>query len=186
MKEIFLIIILFSVTSVYGQNKKIASNELSINPILIVTFLNPIITYERILNEDNSIGINLGVSLEDDEIAVENKRWNNSFDKYTVRPFYRYYFNNKIFIEPHLNLDRGYFIEETSLENNKEALNKFGIGLACGIKKITSRQYIFQVKIGMIKDFLNPEYYESLHENTNNQLPKGTDTFGRISIGKRF
>lgn len=191
MKSILIFCLLFSTTLLYGQ-EKIARNTISINPIMIITFLNPVLTYERTLNTNNSLGIDLGVSLADEETAIKSKPWHNVYDKFTVRPFYRYYFNdnsNKIFIEPHLNIDRAYAIGEYEYDgfyhgDKKEQLNKLGFGISCGLKKENSKQFIFQIKIGMMKDFLSQDFYEKLSEHI--KLPNGIDTFGRISVGKRF
>ena len=191
MKSILIFCLLFSTTLLYGQ-EKIARNTISINPIMIITFLNPVLTYERTLNTNNSLGIDLGVSLADGETAIKSKPWNNVYDKFTIRPFYRYYFNDNsknIFIEPHLNIDRAYTIgkyyyNDHYYNDENEQLNKLGFGIACGLKKENSKQFIFQIKIGMIKDFLNQDLYEKLSEHI--KIPNGVDTFGRISVGKRF
>lgn len=146
-------------------------NELHLNLLSSLTYGFLELSYERILNEDSSIGLSGFVPV------VKHKTY-----AYGVIPYYRQFFGNKIasgiFVEGNLGVfsrkdniklvydDYGGY---SSLLTN--GLN-FGYGVAVGAKLVSKRNFLVNIYGGVNRLI-----------NTN-----GDDVFPRagITIGKRF
>lgn len=165
MKKVCLILVLTLSLGSFSQEKNPKENELnSFNEFklnigyLLFEFAD--FSYERILNEESSVGISFGFSLDD---AIDYK--------FGVIPFYRFYFGKKpaagFFIEGNGAL----FSEESITGNNEIGL---GFGIAIGGKFLTKKNWIGEIVIGGGRSFVNKDI-----------ISEGYPRIG-ISIGKRF
>ncbi len=183
-KHILSIIITLVSLNSYAQNdisnslEKISRNEIKINTLTLIVMGAVDLTYERILNEESSIGISTyfaGISDEDTK----------SYRKYSFTPYYRNYFSNKnnegFFIEAFGMLYQREIIEETynyeiSADEitNRYDVNGFALGIAAGKKWATKKGFIAEFSLGIGRVVFNSD--------------KDTNIVGRgsLSIGKRF
>ncbi len=165
MKLTILISLFFLTTSIFAQqdadDKNDSKNELRLNvPATLASF--PEITYERILNDESSLGFSLGMSVNSDI----------DYDFLAV-PFYRLYFGNKraagFFVEPNVAV--------FSEERNDEVVGSeigLGAGLAIGGKFLTRKGWVVELLGGMGRNFLNTDYISDIYPRIG------------VSIGKRF
>ena len=95
---------------------------------------------------------------------------------------------NKIYFESHLNFDKIYYYPPYFLPyidySASEVFNKIGLGFNIGYKKVSAKNFVFQLKAGVSKDFNNKDVYENLQGNLS--YPISIDFIGGITIGKRF
>ena len=127
----------------------------------------PEFTYERLLNEESSLGLSIGFTIDDD---IEYK--------FSAIPFYRFYFGKK--------QAAGFFIEGNAAlfsaenDNINEGVIKgdtefgFGLGLAIGGKFLTKSNWTGELLLGLGRTFINDE-----------SVPGAYPRVG-VSIGKRF
>jgi hypothetical protein len=190
MKKLFLIVLLFSTIICFAQQKKEAKNEVTISPVSIF-FVKPTITYERLFKDGvHSVGIDLGMHFgENTDKNRINIMDHDIFEKNIIRPFYRLYFGenyNKIYFESHLSFDKLYYHNPYHYNFYDDpirldsAFNKIGLGFNIGYKKVSAKNFVFQLKTGVSKDFKN-KYSSGFHSvNLSYRFT------ALLSIGKRF
>lgn len=190
MKKLLLISLLLSSIVSYSQEEnRTPKNEISISPASIF-FVKPTITYERLFKDGvHSVGIDLGMHFGEntDENRI-NILDHDFFEKNIIRPFYRLYFGenyNKIYFESHLNFDKIYYYPPYYNPYNSypvsEVFNRIGLGFNIGYKKVSAKNFVFQLKAGVSKDFKNE--YSSGGDSDINVSFRYT---ALLSIGKRF
>ena len=155
-----LIALLISV-SAFAQ-EDFPRNEVSLNLFSTVVWRYPVITYERILAPDFSIGTSLGFDLSNDYLMTFN-----------LTPFARWFFGSNG--ETMENAGTGFFIEaNTALFSTKinaiQSEFDFGIGLGIGWKFVTRGNWTGEILLGGGRGFVHDNFY-----------PRGG-----ISIGRRF
>lgn len=188
MKKYYLFILLLPNIFAFGQEEKAAKNEITISPASIF-FVKPTITYERLFKDGvHSVGIDLGMHFgENTDKNRINILDHDIFEKNIIRPFYRLYFGenyNKIYFESHLNFDKIYYYTPYYPNNYysvSEVFNKIGLGFNIGYKKVSAKNFVFQLKAGVSKDFKNE--YSSGSDSDINVSFRYT---ALLSIGKRF
>jgi Protein of unknown function (DUF3575) len=170
---LFILLNVLTITMNSQETKaKLPSNELRFNMLYAVSGL-PEIAYEKIINDESSVGITLAVSV-DSYIDL----------RYIILPNYRHYFSNK--------RAAGFFIEANSAFYMARATkygylddgsyfgvaigNKagFGLGMAIGSKFISKRNWTANFTLGFGRDLINANFI-------NESYPRL-----EISVGKRF
>lgn len=150
------------------------NNEIKLNLLMSIVGI-PELNYERIVADDQAVGLALLVGLDSDE----------SDYKFGAIPYYRVYFGKKkasgFFIEANaavLNLERNvyqYFEDQyfgTYVTSKPSTITRFGLGAAAGGKFLTKSGFIGEAYFGLGRIF---------GENDLEAYPR----IG-ITIGKRF
>ena len=167
MKKLTTIFALAICALAFSQSQK---NEIKLN-LLNSIIGAPEITYERLLLNNQSVGISAAVSLDSKE---------NLYFNYGFAPYYRIYFGKKenagFFVEANTSLTNYHY--ENYDNNNYQILGwknetNFGFGAAIGFKLLTSNNLVSEVFGGLGRRFSV--------KNTDDAFPR----IG-ISIGKRF
>lgn len=162
-KILFFSILLFSVFSYCQEptNDDFKKNELKGNALFFILG-QPEFTYERILNAESGMGITLNFALE------------NDFEtKFSVTPFYRFYFGKKIasgfFIEGFSMLNSLDIPDETyqtyDFQNNTyttvvekgDQYIDFALGFGAGFKIISKRNLVLEINAGIGRNLFNAE-----------------------------
>ena len=104
MKKITLLSILLIVSlSLFAQENKyeeaVSKNELKINMSNLIGFKFFDVGYERILNEESTIGVNLLFNLDKNSDATGL----DEYRTFSITPYYRHFFSNKY--------AQGFFVE---------------------------------------------------------------------------
>jgi hypothetical protein len=128
----------------------------------------PEISYERVLNDESSVGLSAGVNIE------------NVIYKFSFIPYYRVYFGKKpaagFFMEGNLALfsqDGAEYDYRRGIQTYTNFLG-FGAGIGLGGKFITKKGFIVELLGGLGRNFVNSDVINEVYPR-----------FG-ISIGKRF
>ena len=214
MKYITLLILLFSicinsqevqqVEVVKNDNQiselfeELGQNELKLDLIDILSLPAFDITYERIKDPYSSFGVSMFINAADNDSASRN--WT---DKFSLTPFYRFYFFNKrdyggagFFAEIFTKFSSGkHDVEYYNFSDNSgsdyirtEEENLFDIapGAAIGQKWVNKKGWTFEITGGVGRFLLNKD---------ENDSSRGQEIFsnrpeavlrGGFSIGRRF
>jgi len=183
MKKSFLTALLLIATiSIFAQQDNFqdnpAQNELKINMSNLIAFKWVDIGYERILNEESSIGVGTLFSLDSASEGLDEYR------TFSITPYYRHFFSNKyaqgFFIEAFTMLHSGkddnydYYDPNTdTYNNNSEKYTDFAVGISVGGKWVTKRGFVAEIYAGIGRDMLDQSDLEIVGR-------------GGISIGYRF
>lgn len=185
MKKIILVVFLFvSIVSVNAQENKdqedvLKQNELKINMTNLIAFKFADFTYERILNEESSLGVSILLNLD--------KSSDSGFEEYrtfSLTPYYRHFFSKKyaqgFFVEAfgmlHSGEDEIYEYDSVADPYGSYRDDKytdFAVGISAGGKFVTKRGFIAEVYLGIGRDMLGQSVAEVVGR-------------GGISIGFRF
>ena len=214
MKYITLLILLFSI-SINSQEvqqvevvkndnqiselfEELGQNELKLDLIDILSLPAFDITYERIKDPYSSFGVSMFINAGDNDSASRN--WT---DKFSLTPFYRFYFFNKrdyggagFFAEIFTKFSSGkHDVEYYNLRVDygsdyirTEEENFFDIapGASIGQKWINKKGWTFEISAGVGRFLLNKdEYSEELGRAVESRRPEAL-LRGGFSIGKRF
>ena len=159
MKKIILaFLVLFSVFTMNAQNEDIAGdfntkkNEIKVNALFLVIGAIDF-TYERLLNEESGIGLNVVVPY--DEEIKDNL-------EYFISPYYRFYFGKKyaagFFLEGFgmlnsIDQDFNFFSDE----DEREYVTDFALGIGLGGKWVTKGGFIGEVNLGVGRNLFKSE-----------------------------
>ncbi len=182
MKKITLLAILFiGSLSLFAQENNyqegLSKNELKINMSNLIGFKFFDVGYERILNEESTIGVNLLFNLDKNSDAT-------SLDEYrtfSITPYYRHFFSNKyaqgFFVEAftmlHTAKDYYYYDYNDPNINNSEKYTDFAVGISAGGKWVSKRGFVAEIYLGIGRDLLG---------NSNDEVVGR----GGVAIGYRF
>ena len=214
MKYITLLILLFSicinsqevqqVEVVKNDNQiselfeELGQNELKLDLIDILSLPAFDITYERIKDPYSSFGVSMFINAGDNDSASRN--WT---DKFSLTPFYRFYFFNKrdyggagFFAEIFTKFSSGkHDVEYYNFSDNSgsdyirtEEENFFDIapGAAIGQKWVNKKGWTFEITGGVGRFLLNKDENDSsLGQEIFSNRPEAL-LRGGFSIGKRF
>jgi len=174
MKKLSILFVLFFAISVNAQEENTATldNELKLNIAYTLAGI-PEVSYERILNEESSIGVSLLIPMDD------------AYDlKFMLTPYYRLFFGKKraagFFIEGNAAVFSGDYEGDFNgdFEDgfNSDSSNEtgFGLGFAIGGKLISKSNWTGELLLGLGRTLIN-------EDKTSEAYPR----LG-ISIGKRF
>lgn len=177
MKKIILSA-LFLVVSItlFSQENEPRQSELKINMSNLIGFKWLDVTYERLLNEESSIGVGTLFSLDNKSEGLDEYR------TFSITPYYRQFFSNKFaqgfFVEAFTMLHSGKY--ENYYSNSgpydtlvEEKYTDLAVGISVGGKWVTKRGFVAEVYAGIGRDLLNQSDMEVVGR-------------GGVSIGYRF
>jgi len=163
MKKNFTLVLFCLLTILtYSQKTKpeVLNNELRIN--LLYTALGlPEFAYEKILDDESSIGVSMALSVD-----------TSTNLNYLIIPNYRHYFGKKRAAGFFMEANAAIFSEDTYFI--RQTRTGFGMGMALGGKFVTAKNWTANLTIGLGKNFIN-----------NQLIDEGYPRL-EISIGKRF
>jgi len=184
MRRIILsVIIVITTLSTFAQEQQETSknNELKINMSNLIAFKFLDVGYEKILNEESTIGVNVLFNLDKNSDSSD-------FDEYrtfSITPYYRHFFSNKyasgFFVEvftmlhsgeEHLGLVYADFPPYESIEQY-EKYTDFAVGISAGAKFVSKRGFVAEIYLGIGRDLL---------DNNDNEVVGR----GGVAIGYRF
>jgi hypothetical protein len=163
MKKAFLILVLFvSISNIQAQEDTTEitekRNELYINMTNLIGFKWIDIGYERILNEESSIGIGTLISLDKNVDGLD------AYRTFSITPYYRHFFSKNyargFFIEGftmlHTGKDERYDYNEFTMESSYEdyTYTDLAVGISAGAKFVTKRGFIAEIYMGIGRDLL--------------------------------
>jgi hypothetical protein len=183
VKKITLLALLFIVSiSLFAQENEMKQNELKINMSNLIGFKWFDVSYERLLNEEASIGVGTLFSLDNESEGLDEYR------TFSITPYYRQFFSSKyaegFFVEAFTMLHSGkdytynYYYEDFPPYNSHETVTKdkytdLAVGISVGGKWVTKRGFVAEVYAGIGRDLLNQSDIEVVGR-------------GGVSIGYRF
>ena len=181
MKKVLLLIVVLVGFSLNAQETIEQKNELKINMTNIIAFKWVDFSYERILNEEASIGVGTLFSLYSESIGLDEYR------TFSITPYYRHFFSNKyakgFFVEAFTMLHSGedefyydYYDQTTdtySYDYEEKKYTDFAVGISVGAKFVTKRGFIAEIYLGIGRDMLGNSDIEVVGR-------------GGVSIGYRF
>jgi hypothetical protein len=151
MKKLLTILCLLFFAFGFSQDKTITNfpkNELKGNALFLVAGAFEV-TYERLLNEENGVGVSVFVPYA-----------NNMNVNYSITPFYRFYFGEKP--------ASGFFVEGFGMLNSYEHdvynetydlstknITDFALGFGLGSKWVTKRGFILEINAGLGRNLFN-------------------------------
>ncbi len=161
MRKIFVLALILIGLQVNAQERK---NDVMISPLDMVIFPSLNISYERALNKDAGVGINVLKSvgrtfLEEDK------------DFFQVSPYYRMYFGKKyalgFFVEAFLPITyKKEFLGYTAYDNTTSTTyfyeretkeTSFGFGFGAGAKWLTKRNIVIEISGGLGRQLTGDE-----------------------------
>ena len=134
------------------------------------------VSYERLLNEESSIGVGTLFSLDNESEGLDEYR------TFSITPYYRQFFSSKyaegFFVEAFTMLHSGknYEYNYDSYANqytNESKYTDLAVGISVGGKWVTKRGFVAEVYAGIGRDLLNQSDIEVVGR-------------GGVSIGYRF
>ncbi|MGK0127364.1 MAG: hypothetical protein ACI87F_000871 [Candidatus Azotimanducaceae bacterium] len=154
----------------------LGDNELKINVTNLVIFKWLDVGYEKILNEESSVGVGLLFALDnDDDISLDEYR------TFSLTPYYRHFFGKKyaqgFFVEGFTMLHSGKGEYDNNLGEDifpiEETYTDFAVGISIGTKIVSRRGFVAEIYGGIGRDLLNKSDVEVVGR-------------GGISLGYRF
>lgn len=182
MKKITLTtLLLITSISIFAQQGNIQDNpkqnELKINMSNLIGFKWLDIGYERILNEEASIGVSTLFSLDSESEGIDEYR------TFSITPYYRHFFSSKyahgFFVEAFTMIHSGndetdYFDHSSDTFNTaEEKYTDLAAGISIGGKWVTPRGFVAEIYLGIGRDLLDNSDLEVVGR-------------GGVSIGYRF
>lgn len=165
MKQLLLIASLVFAVTLHAQeeNSVERQNDMMISPIELIAGPALNVSYERLLNKDSGIGINVMMLLDkgEDGDGIQSQ----------ISPYYRMYFGKKyasgFFVEGFIPItmsndeiyvpytSSGSFVSTYKYEKN----TTIGAGIGFGGKWVARRNIIFEVSMGIARRFgMSSEY----------------------------
>jgi hypothetical protein len=183
VKKITISALLFIVSiSLFAQENETKQHELKINMSNLIGFKWFDVSYERLLNEEASIGVGTLFSLDNKSEGLDEYR------TFSITPYYRQFFSSKyaqgFFVEAFTMLHSGKDYTYNSyyedfppygyFENRtEEKYTDLAVGISVGGKWVTKRGFVAEVYAGIGRDLLNQSDIEVVGR-------------GGVSIGYRF
>jgi len=154
-----------TLTSFSQENKSDVDNpnqnELRINMSNLIAFKWVDLSYERVLNEESSIGVSTLFTLDNETDGLDENR------TFSFTPYYRHFFSKKyaqgFFVEAFGMLHSGrdeyyvYYNGTTELNGstNDEKYTDFALGISAGAKFVTKRGFVAELYLGIGRDLLD-------------------------------
>ena len=183
MKKIaFTLVLCFGILSATAQEattqEVLKKNELKINMSNLIGFKWVDISYEKVLNEESSIGVSTLISLDSGVYGF------GEYKKFSITPYYRHFFSSKygegffveVFTMLHSGSEEVYYYEDFPYSESGYTENDytdFAAGISVGGKFVTKRGFLAEVYLGIGRDLLGQSENEIVGR-------------GGISIGYRF
>lgn len=180
-KNILIAILSIASFTTFAQQidieNNIGNNELKINMTNLIAFKWVDFTYERLLNDESSIGVSILVALDDKDTGLDEYR------TFSLTPYYRHFFSNKyaegFFVEVFTMIHGGkeeYYEYDSLLDvydEYDEKYTDFAVGISAGYKIISKRGFTAEIYLGIGRDLLDKSDLEVVGR-------------GGLSIGYRF
>jgi hypothetical protein len=176
MKRFLFSLVFLTVSlGLFAQNET-SQNELKINMSNLIGFKWLDVGYERILNEESSIGIGTLISLDHSVDGLDEYR------TFSLTPYYRHFFSNNyaqgFFVEAftmlHSGEDEVYYSNSGPYDTvSKDKYTDFAVGISVGAKWVTTRGFVAEIYAGIGRDMFNQSDIEVVGR-------------GGVSIGYRF
>lgn len=177
---ITLILLVSSIIS-FAQNieieESVGKNELKTNMTNLIIFKWVDFSYERLLNDESSIGVSLLVALDDEDTGLDEYR------TFSLTPYYRHFFSRKyaegFFVEAFTMIHSGkeeyyeYDSVQDVYDEYDEKYTDFAVGISAGYKIISKRGFAAEIYLGIGRDLLDKSDLEVVGR-------------GGLSIGYRF
>ena len=176
MKKLIPILFLFLSLGVFAQeNSEPKKHELTVNALTLIASEWIDVSYEYLLDEESSLGIDVQFGLDSD--ANED-----GFRKFSITPNYRRYFSEKyakgFFVEAFgmLHSFEEFVFVNTSSTSELKTNTDFSLGISVGGKWVTPKGFVTEIFLGIGRNLFNNSEYDF------------TDVAGRvgISLGYRF
>lgn len=179
MKKITLaaLLLISSVVLFAQQNNDYSemNNELKLNMSNLIGFKWLDVGYERILNEESSIGFGTLISLDNDVDGLDEYR------TFSLTPYYRHFFSSKyaqgFFVEAFTMIHSGkfddYYYDDYNSHITDHKYTDLAVGISVGGKWVTRRGFVAEIYAGIGRDMLNNSDIEVVGR-------------GGVSIGYRF
>ena len=174
MKKISITLLLFITCSMaFAQDNEMNNNELKLNMSNLIGFKWFDVGYERILNEESSIGANLLFSLDSSSEGLDEYR------TFSLTPYYRHFFSNKyaagFFVEAFTMIHSGEEEIYNGIGGNytDEKYTDLAVGVSIGAKWVSKRGFVAEIYAGIGRDMLDQSDLEVVGR-------------GGLSIGYRF
>lgn len=177
MKKLLPFLFLFISLGVFAQeeDQEPKKHELTLNALTLIASEWIDISYEYLIDEESSLGVDLQFGLDDNANA-------DGFRKFSITPNYRRYFSGKY--------AKGFFVEAFGMLHTYEEFvfinnltaselrtnTDFSLGVSVGGKWVTPRGFVTEIFLGVGRNLFNNDEYDF------------TEVAGRIgvSIGYRF
>lgn len=176
MKKLLIAIVLIATSfSSFAQNEN-SRNELKLNMSNLIGFKWLDVGYERILNEESSIGFGTLISLDHSSEGLDEYR------TFSLTPYYRHFFSDKyaqgFFVEAFTMIHSGsndYFYDDIGQTSGytEDKYTDLAVGVSVGAKWVTQRGFVAEIYAGIGRDMLNQSEIEVVGR-------------GGVSIGYRF
>lgn len=157
---IFLVLTTISYTS-FAQNET-DPNELKINMSNLIGFKWLDVGYERILNEESSLGFSTVISLDHTVESIDENRF------FSITPYYRHFFSNKyaqgFFVEAFTMIHTGeqdFYNDSDDIYDpnyssyNEKKFTDLAVGISAGAKWVTTRGFVAEIYLGIGRDMFN-------------------------------
>ena len=162
MKKYYLFILLLPTIFAFGQEEKKSPyllNEIKVSPSLFLQGIESI-SYERIIGEDGSVGL---------ELMYDFSKEHTALYKSNILAYYRLFFSNRVnttglFIEWSVN-------RYNVIQHNQISNGYAGLGIAVGGKFVNKNKWVADIFLGFSRTLDN--HYEA------------KERIG-LSVGKRF
>lgn len=182
MKRILVILVLLITFSTNAQEEipqvSEKKNEVYLNAFNLIAFKWLDVSYERLINEEVSIGVSLLASLDGESYGYDSRR------QFSVTPYYRFYFTNKyaegFFLEAFTMINGGihedywYYYDENTGEDNwgyeEEEYTDVAFGVGVGGKFLSRRGFIGEVHMGIGRNLFD--------EHAPDVVGRGSLSFG--------
>ena len=179
----FLLLFVFAagILNVHAQESNGRNNDVMLSPIELIAGPALNISYERLLNKNSGVGINL--------LSYLGKK--DSESKFTqLAPYYRMYFGDKyaagFFVEGFLPITMTTNYENYSNDGPYDSVREYkrtslGIGIGLGRKWLTRNNIIFELSAGLARRFGESERKSFIFSEVYNYTGKAM-----LGIGYRF
>jgi len=176
MKNVMILLSLVLVTQVFGQEKRQIEkerNEVKLNASNLIAFQFMDLTYERLLDEDSSMGIGTLFYFGTDQ----SDSWD--YRTFSLTPYFRQYFSNShakgFFVEGFGMFNSGNYNGDSNFFDSEErSFFDFALGISVGGKFVNKSGFIAEVYGGLGRNL-----------SANEGAPEIVGR-GGISVGFRF
>jgi len=183
-KALFILLLFTSIVSFSQEREKIdieeKQNELKINATNLIIFKWADFGYERILNEESSVGVGLLFNIDSDRDDDDL----DTYRTFSITPYYRHFFSRQyaegFFVEGFTMLHSGVddFYDYDSIVDSvssykEENYTDLAVGISAGFKAVSRRGFVAEIYAGIGRDLLGNSDLEVVGR-------------GGISLGFRF
>lgn len=151
-------------------------NEIKTNVSNLIALSFADVAYERLLNEESSIGIAVLINVNQNS----DNDFLDAYREFSITPYYRQYFSRKFakgfFVEAFgmYNTGNDYIFLDGGQQSDDRNYADFALGVSIGGKFVTRRGFMVEVYGGLGRNLLNADFSPSVVGR------------GGVSLGYRF